>query len=136
MHCTGLEYSKELIDACEDPRLTMVQGDAMKPPFPDNSFDIVTASALIEHVDSPKDMLKEVGRVLRPGGIVLITTPVPVFERIATAIGHLPEEQHQETMTLKTLEWYLEAAGFEPVALEKFMVSPWGRRGRKASRRS
>ncbi len=126
MTCTGLEYSKELIDACEDSRLKMVQGDAMHPPFEDRSFDVVTASALIEHVDSPGDMLREAWRVLRPGGIVIVTTPDPFFEHIATAIGHLPEEQHQETMTLKTLDKYLRCAGFEPVDLQKFMVSPWG----------
>lgn len=126
MKCTGLEFSQELIDICTDKRLTMIQGDAMRPPFPAQSFDVVTASALIEHVDDPRAMLCEVHRVLCPGGVVIITTPDPFFERVATAIGHLPDELHQETMTLFTLRRYLAATGFEPVQLEKFMMSPWG----------
>ena len=126
MRCVGLEYSQDLIDACTDSRLKIIQGDAMEPPFEDESFDTVSATAIIEHVASPKGMLLEVFRILRPGGIVIITTPDPFFEHIATAIGHLKDEDHQETMTLKKLRKYFKETGFEPLVLEKFMCSPWG----------
>lgn len=123
---TGLEFSPELIDACTDARLTMVEGDAMQPPFPAGSFDVVTATALIEHVESPIDMLRRMHEILRPGGVIVITTPDPFFERIAGAIGHLDDEAHQETMTVRTLGRYLQEAGFEPVEVQKFMCWPWG----------
>jgi ubiquinone/menaquinone biosynthesis C-methylase UbiE len=126
LRCIGLEYSQELIDACTDSRLHMIQGDALTPPFPDASFDIVTATAFIEHVADPQKLLKEIHRVLRPGGIVILTTPQPVFERIAVAIGHLPHEDHQETMTLMKLAEYLRKSDFGVIELRKFMVSPWG----------
>ncbi len=126
MACAGLEYSPELIDACADARLRLLQGDAMKPPFADQSFDVITASAVIEHVESPAGMLREAHRLLRPGGIVVVTTPDPFFERIAGAIGHLDDEAHQETMTVRTLERYLREAGFEPLEVTKFMCWPWG----------
>ncbi|MDA1208670.1 MAG: class I SAM-dependent methyltransferase [bacterium] len=123
---TGLEFSPELIDACTDSRLRMVEGDAMDPPFRPESFDIISATALIEHVESPINMLKKMHSLLRPGGLMIITTPDPFFERIAGAIGHLDDEAHQETMTTKTLDRYLREAGFEPVEVEKFMCWPWG----------
>jgi len=126
LKCSGLEYSEELIALCKDERLSIVQGDAMKPPFPDESFDVVTATALIEHVDNPAKMLNEVHRILRPGGLVIITTPDPFFEKIAVAIGHLKDEDHQETMTCKTLSKYLISSGFTPGRVEKFMCWPWG----------
>ncbi len=129
---TGLEFSPELIDACEDDRLHMVEGDAMNPPFPPNSFDIVAATALIEHVESPIGMLRKMYDVLRPGGVIIITTPDPFFERIAGAIGHLDDEAHQETMTLKTLRRYLIESGFEPMLVEKFMCWPWGLPGERS----
>lgn len=131
-HCVGLEYAQDLIDACTDERLDMVRGDVLSLPFPDASFDAVTASAIIEHVESPNVMLQEAFRVLRPGGVLIITTPDPFFERIASAIGHLAGEHHQETMTLKTLESYLKGAGFDIALLEKFMVSPWGMPGERS----
>ncbi|PIR49418.1 hypothetical protein COU79_04985 [Candidatus Peregrinibacteria bacterium CG10_big_fil_rev_8_21_14_0_10_54_7] len=126
MRMTGLEFSPELIDACADPRLRMVEGDAMRPPFRPESFDIVSATAIIEHVESPLAMLRGMHRLLRPGGIIILTTPDPFFERVAGAIGHLDDEAHQETMTLKTLRRYLTEAGFKPVEVEKFMCWPWG----------
>jgi ubiquinone/menaquinone biosynthesis C-methylase UbiE len=126
IRCVGLEYSEELLDACTDPRLTMVQGDALDLPFPSASFDIVTASALIEHVADPPRLLQEIHRVLRPGGVVLLTTPVPFFERIAVALGHLPSEDHQVTMNLRELRRALSSAGFSVLELTKFMCSPWG----------
>jgi len=48
------------------------------PPFSglkDNSFDSVVSFHVIEHIKQDKDYLKEMCRVLRPGGIALITTP-------------------------------------------------------------
>jgi len=44
-------------------------------PFPDNCFDLVFSREVIEHVISPEDMMKEIYRVLKPGGKAVITTP-------------------------------------------------------------
>ncbi len=43
--------------------------------FPDNSFDLVTALDVIEHMDDDRALLREAYRVLRPQGLVVITTP-------------------------------------------------------------
>lgn len=123
---TGLEFSPELIDACTDERLQMIEGDAMHPPFGAGSFDVVTATALIEHVESPAELCRKMYDVLRPGGLFIITTPDPFFEKIAGAIGHLDDEAHQETMTVKRLSKYVADAGFEVVEGQKFMCWPWG----------
>lgn len=44
-------------------------------PYPDNSFDLVIADNVVEHLDDPGKVLMEVRRVLRPGGIMLFKTP-------------------------------------------------------------
>jgi SAM-dependent methyltransferase len=44
-------------------------------PFPDSSFDTVITFQVIEHIENDSFFLKEIFRVLRPGGIALITTP-------------------------------------------------------------
>lgn len=50
-------------------------------PFPDGYFDAVISSEVIEHVQEPQKLLNEANRVLKPGGIALISTPVRFTER-------------------------------------------------------
>lgn len=49
--------------------------DGLGLPFPDHSFDLVTSFQVVEHVADPVPYLQEIRRVLRPGGIAILTTP-------------------------------------------------------------
>lgn len=44
-------------------------------PFVDSSFDTVTAIEIIEHLENPRHVFREIARVLRPGGVAVISTP-------------------------------------------------------------
>lgn len=48
--------------------------------FADASFDVVVCSDVIEHVDDPQAMLREIRRLLVPGGRLVITTPIRFSE--------------------------------------------------------
>ena len=52
-----------------------VVGDAARLPFGASSFDACIAFEVIEHVEEPALLLKEARRVLRPGGLVIVSTP-------------------------------------------------------------
>lgn len=59
-------------------------GDAI--PYPDDSFDVVFADNVLEHLEHPDQVFREVARVLKPGGIFLTKTPnrnhyVPLISR-------------------------------------------------------
>lgn len=58
-------------------------GSTLALPFDDQSFDTIVSTQVIEHVTDPQQMLREIARVLRPGGIVLITAPFawPLHEK-------------------------------------------------------
>ena len=52
-----------------------VVGSILEMPFADNTFDIVISSEVIEHTPVPFDGVREMYRVLKPGGILILTTP-------------------------------------------------------------
>ena len=58
---------------------TIVAGTATELPFEDNSFDLVTAFDVLEHLDDDSEGLKEIHRVLRPAGHFLLTVPAYRF---------------------------------------------------------
>lgn len=72
---TGLEMDLELIEKLSSRNLKVVQGIAEKMPFADASFDVVISEEVLEHIKNQKQVIKEIYRVLKPGGIVILTTP-------------------------------------------------------------
>jgi ubiquinone/menaquinone biosynthesis C-methylase UbiE len=67
----GQEYAAELGAS----NITWQVGDIQSIPHPEASFDTVFSSETIEHVPSPRRAIKELARVLKPGGRLLLTTP-------------------------------------------------------------
>lgn len=78
----GIEYGGHQLDFAAAKRvswegklrLTFVRGDAEHLPFIDRSFDLVVMSEVIEHLLRPEVAVWEIARVLRPGGIFVMTT--------------------------------------------------------------
>jgi SAM-dependent methyltransferase len=63
----------------------LVAGDMNYLPFRDQSFDLVTANMVVEHLAEPGIALSEIARVLRPGGYFLFHTPNSRFYMMAIA---------------------------------------------------
>ncbi len=81
-------------------------------PFPDNAFDMILMVDAIEHVRCRRDTLREVTRILRPGGTFLVfTPPYDTFtwwlgERLFRLITRRPTG-HVSPFTRESLEWLL-----------------------------
>ena len=72
----GVDISTESQRFCESKGLGPVRlGSILDLPYANSSFDLVLITDVIEHVDDDATALGEVRRVLRPGGLVLITVP-------------------------------------------------------------
>lgn len=54
---------------------TAVVADALNLPFRDASFDCVISSEVIEHIEKPELFISELFRCVKPGGVLIITTP-------------------------------------------------------------
>lgn len=57
------------------PGITITQASIYAQPYADNSFDGVILSEVLEHIDDEKGGLRELWRVLKPGGILAVTVP-------------------------------------------------------------
>ena len=122
---------------------------AEKLPFPDRSFHRVLSREVIEHVISPKAVLKEIARVLRPGGIAVVTTeneeslgPTNAYDshlckRLAQVFDFpiAGPEYRDQAPSLQEMKRMIEEAGlilseyFWDGALYKYLIeiSPWAR---------
>jgi SAM-dependent methyltransferase len=56
-------------------KVTYQVENALALSFPDNHFDLIISVEVIEHVGQPEQMMKEIERVLRPGGTLIMTFP-------------------------------------------------------------
>ena len=52
-----------------------LRGDITYLPFSDNSFDLITANMVFEHLEKPEAQLREISRILFPDGILVFHTP-------------------------------------------------------------
>lgn len=66
-------YGLDVVD-CSNIK-NFKKGDAQDMPFRSNTFDTVVAGEVIEHLENPEKFLKEARRVLKRGGILIMTTP-------------------------------------------------------------
>lgn len=73
----GADFSQEALKFCRERGLhtPLVRSDVRRMPFASNTFDVITAMDVVEHIDSDKAAMQEIYRVLRPGGRVFITVP-------------------------------------------------------------
>ena len=75
------------------PKWEYVRGDVTgRLPLENSSFDCVIAGEIIEHVPNPDDFLREIRRVLRPGGTLVLSTPnmVSWANRLLVPLGIQP----------------------------------------------
>jgi SAM-dependent methyltransferase len=108
--------------------------------FPDASFDLVIQKDILEHVLRPREHLQETFRILRPGGLVWLVTPIgeanlrPLVRRAGeehdARTGMLPmiEQGHLSFFTRENLLRLFRECGFEVVRMRNIHV----RRGLRA----
>jgi ubiquinone/menaquinone biosynthesis C-methylase UbiE len=122
--------------------ISLRTGDAERLPYDDATFDLVVGHAALHHLPEPEVALREMRRVLVPGGALLIAgEPTRTGDRLARAVGRLtwmgwrtaaalfpalrkPAPPPDESLTedqrlLRDLEWAVDLHTFEPGALER-----------------
>lgn len=97
----GVDISPEAVEHAKatypQPNLSFMEGSASELPLADASFDVVVSFETIEHLLAQEQMLAEIKRVLRPNGVLVISSP---NKEVYSELSGLHNEFH-----VKELQW-------------------------------
>ncbi len=113
----GLEQDAGAAQAARARGLDVYTGRAPGHPFAPASFDVITLWDVIEHLEQPREALREIGSWLTPGGWLVLRTPDAASLQ-ARFFGFLwagyDAPRHRVIYTLRALEDLLRESGLEP----------------------
>jgi 2-polyprenyl-3-methyl-5-hydroxy-6-metoxy-1,4-benzoquinol methylase len=131
---TGLDISRRALDKLDRPHRQLIEAD-LSLGLPDSlpTYDCVLALDVIEHIDDDHQAVRELGRLLNPGGRVIISVPAlpDLYSEFDAVQGH------RRRYTAQSLRACLEGAGFiveDVLWWGQWMVKPL--RARKRHTRS
>jgi len=125
----GIDYSDIAIEFARQKTKNMGidfrQGSAYELPYEDNFFDIVVSSDVIEHLEDVTEYLFEINRVVKMGGVVVISTPIK-FTEFPLDKEHVVEwfpNEFKEVIEnqFKNTKYYYS----HPLALEQIYQAPY-----------
>jgi ubiquinone/menaquinone biosynthesis C-methylase UbiE len=99
-----------------------------KVPVESELANVITMLAVLEHLDHPQAIINECYRILKPGGILLITVPSPLNKyplEILSKLGIVQQkmiDQHKNYFTHQRLRDMFEKAGFNSASVESFQL--------------
>lgn len=121
----GIDTSEEGIELANQFKdVKVFLGNFINLPFKKETFDLLIASAVLEHIEDVNAVLKESYRVLKNGGLICITLPNPFFDWINSK---LVTTYHVKRYSLGKIIRILQNCGFNVVKESYFMLNPFGK---------
>ncbi len=106
---TGIELSETSVALARDRGAgEVVAGSILEMPFAEDSFDLAVSLDVIEHLEDDLAALRELRRVVAPGGSLLVT--VPAYQWLWS--GHDEINHHHRRYTRRSLQRVAEQAGW------------------------
>lgn len=108
---TGLDFSMVALEYCKNRGIDKLgRADVRHIPVKDNSIDIITALDLIEHIEDDHGLMAEFQRVLKPGGLAIMS--VPAHKKLWS--GHDVALHHFRRYEKPEFRQLIEGAGLKP----------------------
>ena len=115
----GYEYFKSISNVGAE----FLKGSAYSLPFLDNSLDLIVCSEVLEHLHQYNDAVKEIHRVLKPGGKFYASVPASWPEKICWALSKDYQNQpggHLRIFNQSGLVSEIEESGFKFLSSDRF----------------
>lgn len=124
----GVDVSPNACEQASSLGFEVFCGTLEAANYSDDVFDVVTASEVLEHVPEPKRVLAEIARVLRPGGLLWMTTPhawgISAFMLgLKWSVVRPPE--HLQLFSIRGAKRMLEQNGFRCLGVATEGVNPY-----------
>jgi SAM-dependent methyltransferase len=114
---TGIELSQTSVSLAREREAgEVVEGSVLDMPFEADSFDLAASLDVIEHLEDDLQALRELRRVVAPGGTLLVT--VPAYQWLWS--GHDEINHHHRRYTRRSLQSAGEQAGWQQVRTTYF----------------
>lgn len=120
----GIEYSNVALREYSNKGYNCIQANiAVNLPFLENVFDVVFASEVIEHIYDTDLLLEEAYRVLKSGGVIILSTPNSSFWVykllfvIGKTVNDLQHPGHVRFFTKELIKKHFISAGFQNIAI-------------------
>ncbi|MFC1667386.1 class I SAM-dependent methyltransferase [Candidatus Omnitrophota bacterium] len=123
----GVEPSLECVRLVKSGNLKLIQAIGEKLPFKGESFDIVVAASVIDHLSDVNMFLDELRRTLKPKGVLVLTAIVPFYDKLANITGFDKGlHPHVRTFNMRALKKILIENKFNILLSEKFALPSFG----------
>ena len=124
---SGQEVSSPAVEQARVQGFEAFCGNLSEAKYPDAYFDVITCSEILEHVPNPQEILLEVARILRPGGLFWATTPSArgiSYRLMGTEWSVLSPPEHTQLYSKKGIIRMLHKAGFSRATVKTYGTNP------------
>ncbi len=117
----GVDESSAAQSICPEAEILQSDLEKQQLPYNDNSFDIIFSKSVLEHFYYPEKLVKEIYRILKPGGVVITMTPD--WQSIYKIF--YDDYTHRKPFTLISIQAIFKINGFQDVEARKFRQLPF-----------
>jgi 2-polyprenyl-3-methyl-5-hydroxy-6-metoxy-1,4-benzoquinol methylase len=116
----GVEVTAAAVERARERGIEAFHGPLAQARYPAGSFDVVIAAEILEHIVDVAELLVEIRRVLRPGGLLWATTPHGrglSARMLGTSWSVVAPPEHVQLFSIRGMETLLERCGFKPLSI-------------------
>jgi SAM-dependent methyltransferase len=131
-HATGIDLTPAMLDKARQLQreknlvnVTWMEGDVTRLPFPKHSFSVVTSRYAFHHIPDPRIVLREMVRVCKPGGRIVVVDSAPEESKAVefNKVERLRDPSHVRALTERELWILFTEEGIPPNFVEKFRLA-------------